>query len=340
MSIKDIKKEEPIPFIWPVYVGAPVEGMKNSPISYHVMEDGIYCRKNIFGDKYIYFKTEKVDGLPKGKAEVSPLAEAKIPNYLLLKTVEFFKFVIKHFSSSLEAFVVYGYNRKLDKYFLYVPKQTITAAHVTYDIEDFHEKNPDSYIVGDAHSHNNMDAFWSGTDNSDDSKRNRYSVVIGKIGKLYPNIKCRFSYETKHVDMELDALFEDNDKYLEPEDFAEAVKKIEEPKAVIYVGGHVGSAVGYYANGGYGQNKSGYTPPGASKGQYSTYFNNRTAGNDSTAVAKCTRCGKFSQTKKMYIDKEDMLCEACNTATDTYLTAHQQHIADLEDAYGDWGVYG
>lgn len=50
-------------------------------------------------------------------------------------------------------------------------------------------------------------AFWSGTDDNDD-KRDRFSMVIGKIEKLIPEYKMRFSCGKQRYDFDLDDVFD------------------------------------------------------------------------------------------------------------------------------------
>ena len=59
-------------------------------------------------------------------------------------------------------------------------------------------------------------AFFSGTDNSDDIK-GRYSCVVGNNSKVVPDVKCRFNYAGKYVDLTIEDIFQDNDNYIEQE---------------------------------------------------------------------------------------------------------------------------
>lgn len=146
-------------FIWPMFAGLN-EDTNNNLISYHLAEDGIYCRKNVFGNKHIVYKDDKVADLPKIEENLHPIKDSKIPSILFYKTLEFFKYVYKHFGVWLEAFVIYGMDKE-GKYFIYVPEQDVQGAHVHADLDDFYKNNPGCYIVADTHSHANFGEYYS-----------------------------------------------------------------------------------------------------------------------------------------------------------------------------------
>lgn len=156
------KPSEPIVdlgFLWPITHGIPED--KTGLFMYHLCEDGIYCSKNVLGDKYITYKVEKMAGLPKGKEDKNIL-ESKIPFFLLNKAIEFFKYLITTEKKDLEAFVLYGFNKETKKHFMWIPEQEVAAAAVSYDIGQFNELFPNCTIIADIHSHANMSAFFSG----------------------------------------------------------------------------------------------------------------------------------------------------------------------------------
>ena len=138
-------------FFWPIFVGnlEKINSDENI-ISYHLMSDGIYCKRKVFKDKFIFYKDENVPDLIKGKENLNPIKDIKIPSFLLYKTIEFFKYVSNHYKTGMEAYVLYALGAE-NKYFLYVPEQEIGSASVHYDISDFHKKFPGCYIIADAH---------------------------------------------------------------------------------------------------------------------------------------------------------------------------------------------
>jgi hypothetical protein len=220
-------------FFWPMEIGLSEE-TPNNIISYHLAEDGIYCRKNVFADKYIVYKDDKVSDLPKIKENLHPIEDSKIPARLLRESLSFFKYINVHFNQWLEAYVIFGMD-KSGKYFLYVPSQDVQHAHVHASIEEFYDAYPGCYIVCDIHSHCDFGAFWSGQDSADDIK-GRYSVVAGHNAKVFPDIKCRFNYSGKYIDLEVDSLFEENDNYLSQDyDYKEWINKLNEHSEVVIV---------------------------------------------------------------------------------------------------------
>ena len=134
--------------VWPITHGIPE--VKTGPFMYHICSDGMYCSKNVLGNKYVTYKVDKMPGLPVGKEDKNVL-EVKIPLFLFNKTVEFFKYIIKTEKKDLEAFVLYAFNRDTKKHFMWIPEQQISAAAVSYDISEFYTLYPNCTIIGDAH---------------------------------------------------------------------------------------------------------------------------------------------------------------------------------------------
>lgn len=113
------------------------------------------------------------------------------------------KAVLKKYSSEVFAPIVYDTVTK--KYSIVVPKQTVSGAHVTYDKVVYPEN---TIQVIDHHSHANMGAFFSGTDDGDDKQvRFKISIVIGKNGTTAPELKARLTINGNFVPVEIDTLF-------------------------------------------------------------------------------------------------------------------------------------
>lgn len=168
-------------------------------------------------------------------------------------------------------------------------------------------------------------AFWSGTDNNDDGKRNRYSVVIGKLNNLIaPDIKCRLSFDKRNVDLAVEDLFVESDNYTYDLDFAEEIKKLSKP-----IINHVVSA-GFKSNkqsNDYWHKWHDSRFSGGHKTPFSKYeVNPNEVSVNSYGVTKCTRCGKFGKIDKMFVDATDVLCSICHNATLKY---------DMQNSYDD-----
>ena len=101
-----------------------------------------------------------------------------------------------------------------------------------------------------------MGAFWSSTDDGDD-KRDRFSVVIGKVSKIFPEFKVRFCTHDKRWDLDIDDLYEeDSDAYEFDLSWETELKKINKRSYTsTYVSPHYtnpNSGQGYGGYGGYG----------------------------------------------------------------------------------------
>ena len=72
------------------------------------------------------------------------------------------------------------------------------------------------------HSHNTMPCFFSTTDDSDE-KATRLYTVVGKMNKVFPEIKTRISCGGKFVEINPEEVFEGFDGVF-PENWKEAVE--------------------------------------------------------------------------------------------------------------------
>lgn len=111
----------------------------------------------------------------------------KIPVELLLETFAMFKDICR-IAGNLEAYIRILFNKETKEFLLETPVQKVTAGHVS-----FGESNYPSNIsiVMEIHSHNSMDAFFSGTDDGNEKKQCGLYGVIGKIDKDNPTFKWR-----------------------------------------------------------------------------------------------------------------------------------------------------
>jgi PRTRC genetic system protein A len=224
--------------IFPIIEGLP-EGGAKSFVTYSVCSNGIFQTRLVCGKGSITTKVEGIKGLPEGKESIDILPR-KIPISYFWKIVEFFRHVKETFNEKLEAYILLGYNFDEDKFMLYVPKHSVGAAHVKYDIESFWKDYPGYYLVLDAHLHCDFGAFWSGTDNADD-KRDRFSMVIGHQDNPIPDVKLRFANGAKHIDYDLRELFTKETEDIDF-DFKKAIKNISytKPEFVKTNTGYVG----------------------------------------------------------------------------------------------------
>jgi PRTRC genetic system protein A len=155
------------------------------------------------------FVRVKVDSIP-GYVEstvnegMNFLPAGKIPHELYKQVLAFFLKVMEVNTSEVEAMIHVLYNPERG-YHLGVPPQTISKASVTYD---WNYIPAGTSIIVDIHSHNTMGAFFSGTDNRDDSNNISFSGVFGHLKNPTPMTVWRFNYMEKKYEAKIDDIFE------------------------------------------------------------------------------------------------------------------------------------
>lgn len=171
-------------------------------ISYIPAEDGeIYeVRKNSIG--IFTARADRVRGLSRIKAGFTP-ALPLFPFSELCKIIAFFK-KYSDTKNGLEALVDVFWNPKTEEYVTVIPTQLIGKASVDAVIG---EEYSDLVHVMDIHSHNTMEARFSGIDDKDE-KATRIYVVIGRMDKFFPDVTARISVGGKFVEINPDEIFE------------------------------------------------------------------------------------------------------------------------------------
>lgn len=90
-----------------------------------------------------------------------------------------------------EAFAQIYWDKAEKRFFAYVPKQSVCKEEVEADLHDCPYDDEERYLCyADIHSHNSMDAFFSGKDDQDERSTGLY-LVMGKLDKFYPDVKAR-----------------------------------------------------------------------------------------------------------------------------------------------------
>jgi len=149
--------------------------MPDAP-AYIVGKDGFYLKKKT----PLYECTVKVPELPEYpevKESVTWTAQ-KLPWSLIESTLDFFRAVYMKYQG--EAIVLVTHED--GAWDISVPKQTVEPAHLKYKCVD--KVTP----VGTIHSHCNMGAFFSGTDDSDVINFDGLHIVLGRISQPFPEI--------------------------------------------------------------------------------------------------------------------------------------------------------
>ena len=190
----------------PDYIGfftdMKTAAQSDKAISYIPAEDGdIYeVRKNPIG--IFTARAEKVRGLSHIKAGFTP-ALPLFPFSELCKIVAFFK-RYADIKGGLEVLVDVYWNPKTEEYVTVIPPQRVGKGSIEAVLND---EYADMVHVMDIHSHNNMEAHFSGVDDKDE-KATRIYVVIGRMDKYFPDITARISVGGKFVEISPDEIFE------------------------------------------------------------------------------------------------------------------------------------
>lgn len=200
------------------------------PFKYILEKDGtISYFSKLSAGRYIRSHEACIPGLGVNKAvkaptaEIQPLAEGfKIPGDMFFQVKQFFLDVMDLGPSTYEAQIFIVWSKANRDYRIVVPKQRVSAAAVRYDIGDL--LTDDDVIICDIHSHNNMGAFFSGTDNNDDKKNPWISGVFGKLSTTMEN-KFRFNDGGgRHFPMEASDVFDFGTSFQTPQSWLDQVE--------------------------------------------------------------------------------------------------------------------
>lgn len=127
----------------------------------------------------------------------------KIPITLLLTCLSFFKQVyLKHHS---EALLQIFWDRKAKSYYIHCPPQEVGPAFVKFEHNTAMEKV--NTLALELHSHGNMQAFFSSTDDGDE-KATRLYAVAGQITEPLPQLKIRACCGKSSIPIALDEIFD------------------------------------------------------------------------------------------------------------------------------------
>lgn len=114
----------------------------------------------------------------------------KIPAQLMGEIIAFFRALMTE-NEENEAFVQIYWDKEEKRFFAYVPKQSVCKDEVEADLRGCPYDDEERYICyADIHSHNSMDAFFSGKDDRDERSVGLY-FVFGELDHFYPEIKAR-----------------------------------------------------------------------------------------------------------------------------------------------------
>lgn len=168
----------------------------------------------------LYTEVRKAESLGGKLSEIAPAVNLSVPK-LDRATFDFmvklFQAVYKKFQSEVN--VLLYYSKDENKWYIRLPKQDVSGAHVTYELTEDDVWYVDGEIASEAptnvacfgtcHSHASMGAFFSGTDDQDDKTNVGYQIVIGKVNSTAVETKCRLSMNGKNIDKKLEEVVED-----------------------------------------------------------------------------------------------------------------------------------
>ena len=201
--------------MFPVWINDGTTEMPTDPIFYVVAKDGIYLKKTM-GDFDTMNKVDAISILGDCTSYAS-LDVAKITMRQFTQILSLFREVYKKFHS--EANVILHYNKKRKRYRIDVPLQGVTGASVEY--VNGEETYKDYIRIGTIHSHANMSAFHSGTDQHDEEGWDGLHITLGKIDEDYFDISC--------------SIMTGGERFMvQPEDYIEGVELVEYEEEVKY----------------------------------------------------------------------------------------------------------
>lgn len=114
----------------------------------------------------------------------------KIPAQLMGQIIAFFRTLMTE-NEENEALALIYWDKAEKRFFAYVPKQSVCKEEVEADLRGCPYDDEERYICyADIHSHNSMEAFFSGKDDRDERSTGLY-FVLGELDHFYPTLKAR-----------------------------------------------------------------------------------------------------------------------------------------------------
>lgn len=182
MKIPIIKAGEQIPENGPAYI---------------IGREGFFMRKTT----KLYDSVVKVEAIPDFELveEYVKWTAPKLPYALIEEALEFFRAVYDLHESEAVAMLTLVDNQWGNV----VPEQKVSAANLDYKVTKIEG------LAGTIHSHGDMDAFFSKTDDKDVAGFDGLHVVLGKIDRRVPRIKAGVYVNGRLFEFEPEALIDD-----------------------------------------------------------------------------------------------------------------------------------
>lgn len=127
-----------------------------------------------------------------------------IPAEILFEVLRFFKYMA--YKGSYEALANIYWDKQAEEFVVDIPEQKVSRASVSGKISAAFDSRRFIHYM-DIHSHNNMNAFFSKTDDMDE-KAARVYAVVGKVSGFFPEIKVRIANSRSFVEIDPSVVFE------------------------------------------------------------------------------------------------------------------------------------
>ena len=134
-------------------------------------------------------KTDEVAGLAELKEDAT-LNVPPLPLDLFRRIEAFFVAIFEKFKS--EAVVLLQCNPKLNEWRVVVPRQSVRGLRVTYDFGTLPTAPAGFELFGTIHSHADISAFHSGTDDRDEIHFDGLHITVGNLDKPSRSYACRW----------------------------------------------------------------------------------------------------------------------------------------------------
>lgn len=165
----------------------------------------------------------------------------KIPEKIYRQIIGFFREVMKEHSNS-EAFAQVYWDSVENEYVVHIPEQKVSGARVAYDSStNLDRVDSERYIfVFECHSHNSMQAFFSGVDDADE-KETRIYGVFGELDQDKHAEKFRIVVAGKYISISAGQIFDlkQPEEADFPQEWLDNISSGWEPSTgMTYRGGH------------------------------------------------------------------------------------------------------
>lgn len=166
------------------------------PFYYLLSSEGLFLVKN-FPTYRAVIRMEK--GLPwlENHTEELNIKFPKVPRHLIEKVAGFFYVVFRLYQS--EAIALLYFSPKKKSFKIIIPKQQIdvrtiaNSVYSVYGLDYTLESTPIDYIrIGTIHSHGDLPAFYSYTDENDSRFDDSLNIVIGNVNRKKPTFFACF----------------------------------------------------------------------------------------------------------------------------------------------------